>query len=514
MHSFLFTRRGQYMIAAYAQWNRAQDGGRRLNVMTKQVCNLVFLYKGDEPGSVLLCSRIADEIPPGYVRLWSDGRASDPGFDGEVTEELQLADVIIHCIGPKGLGFYQSLREVGKTINAMTLRPVQRLILVLLGEAKMPAELDLPQFAERTAIIHLDAEKPDPKQVLNVAVPDLGSEPSNDLEELAAIVMKATLHASVPRCLTIIVGPYAIAESTHPGATPARVIRQFLRNHELRGYAPWLDVMGSIARATAISNDDALSNFDAALKVSESQGAGQLGVYLRMLAANWARSSGSARLYIITCEPDLRVDLALRGSAMPVPHVRLVNCPRETPSMVAQRIAIVNGMADRQPIDQAKCELGARDKVVLIKPLGCMEISDTAVITAEHWRTSSNVAMDLPFGVASEIRKSCLLVLGGGVFSPSLQIVFTSLLREALTRVDGNGNRFLVHDPNSRVADPLHRIEASLTRKESRSEQRGNFDSWLIDTYGLRLKLLNPLPLLARLDKHLNNYQTVGRVPA
>src|SRR5205823_1705263 len=97
------------------------------------------------------------------------------------------------------------------------------------------------------------------------------------------------------------------------GLTPALTIRKLLRNKELRGFVPWFDVMGSIARATV--NDDDSGAGDIAKVVSGDPG--ELGVYLRLFAANWARSAGSQRLFIVACEPDLRVDMALRQASMP-----------------------------------------------------------------------------------------------------------------------------------------------------------------------------------------------------
>lgn len=114
--------------------------------------------------------------------------------------------------------------------------------------------------------------------------------------------------------------------------------------------------------------------------------------------------------------------------------------------------------------------------------------------------------MDLPGDVAQKMRRSCLLVLGAGVFSPSLQIVFSSLLRGALEYKDDNDNRFMIHNQAARVKDPLHRAEAALLSKSQPADRR-KFDVWLLRTYGLQLRLFPPLALLAYLDHQLNeNY--------
>jgi hypothetical protein len=76
------------------------------------------------------------------------------------------------------------------------------------------------------------------------------------------------------------------------------------------------------------------------------------------------------------------------------------------------------------------------------------------------------------------------------------------LMREALLRVANNANRYLIHNSMARVDDPLHTVEAALARATDERHQR--FDIWLADTYGLRLKLLDPLLFLAWLDHQRN----------
>jgi len=260
---------------------------------------------------------------------------------------------------------------------------------------------------------------------------------------------------------------------------------------------PWLDVMGSIARATETDDDEAAKAVIDALSASKF-GSGSLGVYLRLVAANWARRPGTGRVFIVVCSPDLRVDIALRSSAMPVEHVRIVHCPREPGRLFGERVVVVHGRADRQKIDAPADLLLPTDRVVLIKPFGCFDDPANVLLTAEQWRASSRDPMPLPDGIANVMTRSFLLVLGAGAFSPSLQILFSVLLRDALKRVDNNSNRYLVHRENARVPDPLHRVEAALAN--STHPKHAQFDTWVRDTYGLFLKPLDALLLLAWLD--------------
>jgi hypothetical protein len=187
----------------------------------------------------------------------------------------------------------------------------------------------------------------------------------------------------------------------------------------------------------------------------------------------------------------------------------LVHCPREPGRLLAERVTIVNGRAQRNdPLDDPKNSVTPEDRVVLIKPFGCFDQPEKALLTAEHWRESSAEAMPLPHGVANQMTRSFLLVLGAGAFSPSLQIVFKALLREALQRVGNNANRYLIHNANVRVPDPLHRVEAALARAEG--ERRERFDGWLLDTYGLRLKVLDPVLFFTWLDHLLNEAPLVA----
>jgi hypothetical protein len=470
-----------------------------------------FLYRGDEPGSALLRDALGQFLLAHGGRLWSDARASDPGFAAELVEELGRSDAIVHSVGPKGPGFYQKLNEIDKTIDAMRVRPDRRLVIVLLGGAVKPTEFkQFDDFAQRTETIHLEAELPDAMAVLRAAVPGAIAVPDSEVAKLASEVVLKTRYSTPKHSLTIVVGPYAFAEATEPTATPARMIRSFLRKRALHGFVPWLDVVGSIARATASDDDTGAQAIAEVLSPESGLGGGALGVYLRLLAANWERYGDGTRLFIVVCGPDLRVDTALQSSAMPVGHVRLVHCPREPARLVAERVSIIGGRGQRQKWNNAEDEqLGENDRVVLIKPLGCIEQPEKAVLTAEQWRQSSVAQMPLPLNLAPEMTRSFLLVLGAGAFSPSLQIVFSALLHDALKRVANNSNRYMIHNPSVRVADPLHRVEALLARAPADDEKRQAFEDWLRDTYGLKLRLLPSVPLLGWIDNRLNVHQPV-----
>ena len=164
---------------------------------------MAFLYRGDEPGSTRL--RLAlDQLALAYgARLWSDERATDPGFAAELTQELGQADAIVHSVGEKGLGRYQGLNEIGATIDALRARPNQRLVVVVLGNAPKPPEFSLfAEFAGRTATLELDPDDPNAVRVLREALP--GAMPRSDTEEgrFAAGIVQKTLGATVQKSLT------------------------------------------------------------------------------------------------------------------------------------------------------------------------------------------------------------------------------------------------------------------------------------------------------------------------
>lgn len=463
---------------------------------------VAFLYKNDEPGSVQLRLALDRLLMSHGARLWSDARASDPGFNAELEDELGRSDAIVHSIGPKGLGRYQQINELDKTVDAMQARPDRRLVIALLGEAQAPAEFALfSPFRDRTETLALDATDPNALDVLHAALPQALPNPDTEEGRFANEVITKTLKAAPQRSLTLILSPYAFAEGTEPTATPASIIQHLLKDRNLPGCVPWLDVMGSIARATETDDEDAARAVARAMSPNSGPLLGPLGVYLRLVAANWARVPGGGRLYIVSCSPDMRLDLALRSSAMPVQHLRLVHSPPEPSRLLAERVSIVNGRAQRDMLDSS-AKITAADRVVLIKPFGCLEHPEKALLTAEQWRESPTEGMPLLDGVAIEIRRSFLLVLGAGAFSPSLQFLFKMLMREALLRVANNANRYLIHNSMARVDDPLHTVEAALARATDERHQR--FDIWLADTYGLRLKLLDPLLFLAWLDHQRN----------
>jgi hypothetical protein len=472
---------------------------------------ITFLYKGDEPSSLLLRDALQAFSFSCGVRFWSDLRADDPSFSTQLVDQLGLATAIVHCVGPKGPGFYQRLNEIDRTIDAMKARPDRRLVIVLLGDATKPDDFQrFAEFRDRTEEVKLSGHTPDAMSVLRAAVPGAAKVPDTEVAKFADKVLNVTRFGDPQRCLTIVVGPYAFAEAAEPGSTPTFAIRKFLRDAQLRGLAPWLDVAGSIARATNGDDEDGARAIAKALWPGGAGNDSALGIYLRLLAANWVRYSTGSRLILVSCSADRRVDMALESTGMPIPHVRLVHdhVPVEAeriPQLWAQRLALNgyelqpsgNDWSDDRPLEPS-------DKVVHIKPFGCVSHAARALMTSEQWRSSAAGGMPLPNGLAGEMNSGALLVLGTGAFTPSLQIVFTTLLHKALRRVSRNSNRFMVHASDVRVADPLHRLEASLLRLPATDDRQRLLDDWLSDTYGLALKQLPLVPLLGWLDKLLN----------
>ncbi len=207
----------------------------------------------------------------------------------------------------------------------------------------------------------------------------------------------------------------------------------------------------------------------------------------------------------------MRLDMALGSDPMPVEHLRLVPNPSTETGLWAQRVVVMGGHPVRQDLTIGKDGVTDNDRVVLIKPFGCLEDTDHALLTAEQWRSGADREMPLPDGFLGQFRKAVLLVLGAGVFAPSLQILFTALLRGPLENKDHSSNRWLIPNTAARVPDPLHRIEAGLARTPD-DGLRDLFRNWMTYTYGLNLKALDPLLFLAWLDHFFNAYATVGAV--
>lgn len=381
--------------------------------------------------------------------------------------------------------------------DALQANARRRLVVVRMDGVAEPPELKHYEvFARRLDSIELDADAADAAdRVRRSAFPDDIQKTSTAAEAELAEKLIAKIRAG--KNLVIIVGPYAFAEAAVRLATPSNTIRGFLRARKLRGYAPWLDVMGSIARATAADEDDAAKAVVTAMSDGTTESG--LGVYLRLLAANWARTPGTGRLFIVATSPDYRTDMALRSAGLPVEHLRLIHHPREADRLLAERVIVRNG----RPVVSA---LGSNDKifddddrVVLIKPFGCVETAKQALLTAEHWRQAS-MGMPLPDTVAGHMSHAMLLALGAGAFAPSFQFLFSLLLPKALADLDGNAHRYLFHNPDARVIDPLHRIEAAVLK----SPEVDFFQTWLTNTYKLYLRRGDPVALLSWLEHYLN----------
>jgi hypothetical protein len=472
------------------------------------MASLVFLYRSAEDASVELRSALNGLLIAQGHRLWSDERATDPGFDKELTNELGQCDAIVHCVGPGGLGRYQTINEMGRTAEAMRANPMRRLVVILLNGVRAPNEFEpLATFGDRIATLAAEGIGPAAVAVMRAAFPQSARPVANDaIANFAANIVDSIRRQN--KHLTIVFGPYGYAEAGYPRAAPAMVIRDMLRRRRISGFAPWLDVTGSIIRATSADNDDAALTISAGLGLGEAGSPGPLGIYLRLIAANWLQYPGKNRLFIIATGPDRRLDMALTDT-MPVEHLRLVRNPGAESGFSAQRVVVRGGRPEREDI--GKEPISDKDRVVLIKPFGCLDDAEHALLTAEQWRRSTDREMMLPDGFAMQLRKAILLVLGAGVFSPSLQLLFTALLRGPLENKDGSGNHWLIHNSAARVPDPLHRIEAGLARTTDET-LRDLFRNWINHTYGLSLKALDPLLLLAWLDHQFQSYATVGAV--
>jgi hypothetical protein len=476
--------------------------GKIRSIALAPMLQMCFLYKGDEPGSVSLRDRLASVAIVHGVRMWSDTDATDPGFARQLRDELFRADAIIQCVGPKGIGFYQGINEVDVTFDALQGNASRRLLVVLLDGAKAPnafARFDGLPNAKPT--IERASAGVDAVDVLRAALPDVAPVDNAPESNLAKELIIKTLTQPKPRCLTIIVGPYAAAETNESGNTPERTIAWLLKQRGLPGNAPWFDVMASVACSTFDDPDDAAKEVQNAIDAT-SGARGTLEIYLRLLAANWARQASPSRLIIIVCTPGLRLDIELRSSAMPVRHVRLVHRPQLPDKLFAERIEVGKATPDRIEIPKPLDALRLDDRVVVIKPFGCFEDLKNLLISAEQWRDTNGRQMPLPTGLATEISTSAILVLGAGAFSPSLNMVFRVLLKDALANPEGHRFRFLVHDQRIEVPDELHRLERALA--DPRSEYSANFAGWLRDFYQLYLRRLEPITLLANFDHQLN----------
>ncbi len=232
------------------------------------MASLVFLYRGAEAISVELRSTLAELMIAQGHRLWSDERATAPAFDNELTTELGQCAAIVHCVGPGGLGRYQTINEIGRTVEALTANPARRLVVILLNTAKKPDEFTpLAAFADRSATLEAQEIGPAAVAVMRAAFPQSSRPVADD----QASAFAATIVESIRRqnkSLVIVFGPYAFAEAGYPRAAPAVVIRDMLRLGKISGFAPWLDVTGSIIRATSVDDGTA------ALTISAGLGAG------------------------------------------------------------------------------------------------------------------------------------------------------------------------------------------------------------------------------------------------
>jgi hypothetical protein len=144
-------------------------------------------------------------------------------------------------------------------------------------------------------------------------------------------------------------------------------------------------------------------------------------------------------------------------------------------------------------------------RVLLVKPFGSIasaEAAKRAMLTAEHWRLGVQ-AIPLPTWVTDNFASSVLLVLGAGIFTPNMQMLFRTLMPAALEQKQDNPYRYMIHNPGVEAEDPLHKIEAHLIRK--RSGDAIDFPQWVWDKYKLRVKAMDSLKLLVWIEHYLKD---------
>src|SRR6185312_3838178 len=225
---------------------------------------VAFLYKGSEQPSAILRDSLRAELLRHQAELWSDVRSTDAGFSEELEEKLLGSDAIVHSVTPAGLGNYQRLNEVEATVRALRQRADRRLVIACLNGAEEPPEFAaFAEFAARTTVLKLTGQSSDAATVIGVALPNSQPVADDDRTAIADEVVDKVIRRASGWSLTIVIGPYAFAEAGGHAASPACVIRRVLRDDDrlrpenLRGFVPWLDVVGSVARSVVADDDDA-----------------------------------------------------------------------------------------------------------------------------------------------------------------------------------------------------------------------------------------------------------------
>lgn len=444
------------------------------------------------------------------IIVWCDLETLDPGFDAELVRELHQSDAIVLAVGNEGLGRYQEKNELDRIHDAMMVNPRRRLVIACVGGAPRPPALEqFNAFSDRMDTIAVSADDAAEDAVFLACDPDLTpATPDSPEDELALDLMKRFRRQ---KSLVIVIGPYAFAEGDRDQMTPATAVKRFVDKNRLEGAPPWIDVMGSVAHSMGGAIEERVDKILDALRGDARQDKSGLGVYLRLIAANWQRTPGLGRLFIINTMPDEWIDLALSSRSLPVEHVKLIhNSQREkgrrdqqdSERLQIRHVYVSHGLpAEREC--QADDPILEACRVMLIKPFGSVaddEAAKRAVLSGEDWRGGVQ-AMPMPAAATKGITSAVLFVLGAGIFTPNMQMLFNILLPAQLEQKDENPYRYLIHNPKADVDDPLHRMEAFQIRDTSSAN---NFSRWAWNTYRLETRMLDPLKLLVSVEHFLN----------
>jgi hypothetical protein len=467
---------------------------------------LVFLYNSRSQLSVQLLSRLKAVTPDEGITVWSDRETSDPGFDLQLTDNLRRADAIIFAISSEGLGRYQRVNEIGRVVDALRMNYSRRLVLAFVGGVEAPSILEVfKPYESRTDRITLAADDASLEGLLKACVPEYGRvKEYDDASRENELALKLMPRIERKRDLVIVIGPYAFAETEYGQATPAKAIERFVADNGLTGAPPWIDVMGSVARSLANADDEAIDMIRNALQGKESFDQSGLGVYLRLIAANWIQKPWLGRLLLVTTMPDEWIDLALGSTALPIEHVKLINNANGDDRLVVHKLTKGHSGLEEHRLAADDPEL-ENTRVILVKPFGSIaneKAAQRAMLSSRDWREGMR-EMNLPIWATEGMAEASLLVLGAGVFSPNLDLLFNVLMKSTLEQKAGNKYRYLIHNPNVETDDPLHRIEADLIRRQH--DDSTLYDEWTMANYKLKALTMDPLKLLVWIEHYLKD---------
>jgi hypothetical protein len=449
----------------------------------------IILHSSTDKPIVSELVRLARRDLPQYD-VWYDDRDMDLDHvvDDNITRRIAEARVAIFCVGPGGLGPYQTSIEVPllqKRLEAMaSVGPPLRLIPVLLPggwKVAMPPAMTTRSIVnwDRTCRDHNDLW-PVIQRRVTLGLDEPAGAPETLIEAFKPTVERLAEAAMANAGLTVFIGAYGHAPDNVPAGQPGTMTDDLLK---LLGWpggqghavpwpseaATWAGIAQKRTRMVTELKNRALraSNDPSDLMQSVSNLAERWNKIAEV--ANVAMQQRNWRLLLMSTQLDQQLETSLLRKNLrffrilpTVKRNRGYRAERWVPGLPPQPVA-ASIVTDKRTalsamtIDDMNDAFKDTIDLVLVKLCGTLDDPASLVISSADFLELAPLMGDLPSDVLGWAQQNPLLMLGSGLSSPLALLVKSRVLPAGPT-----DSRPTIWVANDEPQDTLGRLEDQL----------------------------------------------------